>query len=142
ASRLAGPVGGGGTISPSGLRVSAGSGLAGLVAAGVFVWCSSAFAGARAAGLRAMVAVSTPRGRSVPPLVRTWAGFLGLGGALVASTVATVAASQVASFAGQWGTRLAGPAVSFVVDAATFVFVVVVVGGIRSEEHTSELQSR
>lgn len=130
-SWLPGLVGEGGRLSPEDLRLSAGSGVAGLVAAGVFVWSASAFMGALGAGLRAMVDESTPRGRSIPPLVRTWAGFLGLGVALVASTVATVAASQVASFAGQWGTRLAGPAVSFVVDAATFVFVVVVVGGIR-----------
>ena len=66
-SWLPGLVGEGGRLSPEDLRLSAGSGVAGLVAAGVFVWSASAFMGALGAGLRAMVDESTPKWKSVPP---------------------------------------------------------------------------
>ena len=126
-----GLVGDGGVLSPDDLQLSIGSGIAGIVAAGVLIWSASAFMGALGAGLRAMADDSTPRGRTLPPIVRTWLGFLGLGVALIFSTVATVVATQLTAFAGQWGARLAGPAVAFVVDSATFVLIILVVAGLR-----------
>ncbi|NLF03439.1 MAG: phosphotransferase [Actinomycetales bacterium] len=128
---LPGIVGDDALLKPDLLRLSAGSGVAGAVAAGVFVWSASAFMGALGAGLRAMLDASTPRGRQLPGLVRTWAGFLGLGVALALSTVATVGATRLTAFAGQWATQTAGYVVSFLVDGATFAFVVLVVAGAR-----------
>lgn len=128
---LPGIVGDDGLLAPDDLRLSAGTGFAGLVAAGVFVWSASALIGALGAGLRAMADESTPRGRSLPPLVRTWAGFLGLGVALLVSTVATVGATQLSAFAGRWAAQVAGPVVSLVVDGATFAFVILIVAGFR-----------
>lgn len=128
---LPGLVGDGGALQPDNLKLTVGPGIAGLVAAGAFVWSASAFMGALGAGLRAMLDKGTPRGRALPGLVRTWAGFLGLGLALVTSTVATVVATRLTSFAGQWATHAAGYVVSFLVDGATFVFIVLVVAGAR-----------
>lgn len=128
---LPGLVGEGGLLEPEDVRLTVGPGIAGLVAAAVLIWSSSAFMGALGAGLRAMVDESTPRGRSIPPLVRTWAGFLGLGIALIVSTVASVAVTQAASFAGELAVRVGGALVSFLVDSAMFAFVLIVVAGIR-----------
>ena len=128
---LPGIVGDDGLLAPDDLQLSAGSGVAGAVAAGVFIWSASALMGALAAGLRAMVDDTTPRGKSLPHLVRTWAGFLGIGVSLIVSTFATVAATQLTAFAGQWAARAAGPVVSFLVDGATFAFVILVVAGVR-----------
>lgn len=128
---LPGLVGEGGILQPEDLEFSIGPGIAGLVAAGAFIWSARAFMGALGAGLRAMLDTSTPRGRSLPGIVRTFAGFIGMGLALVLSSVATVAATRLTAFAGQWATQLAGYAVSFVVDGAIFAFVLLVVAGAR-----------
>ena len=128
---LPGLVGPGGVLAPEDVRLTVGPGVAGVVAAGVLVWSASAFMGALGAGVRAMVDETTPRGRHLPGLVRTWAGFLGLGLALLVSTVASVLVTQAAAFAGREAVRVGGALVSFVVDAAMFAFVLLVVAGIR-----------
>ncbi len=128
---LPGLVGEGGLLGPDDLRLTVGPGITGVIATGVLVWSASAFMGALGAGLRTMVDQTTPRGRQLPGVVRTWAGFLGLGVGLLVSTVASVAVTQVAALAGQWAVRAGGALVSFVVDAAMFAFVLVVVAGIR-----------
>lgn len=128
---LPGLVGDDGLLAPEDLQLTPGSGVAGAVAVGVFVWSASAFMGALGRGMRAMVDDSTPQGRSLPGLVRTWAGFLGLGIALAVSTVATVGATQLTAFAGRWAAQAAGPVVSFLVDGAMFAFVILVVAGVR-----------
>jgi len=130
-SWLPGLVGEGGLLGPDDLQFTIGPGIAGVVAAGAFVWSSSAFMGALGTGLRAMIDDSTPRARQLPGIVRTWAGFLGLGVGLLVSTVASVAVTQLAALAGQWAVRAGGALVSFVVDAAVFAFVLYVVAGIR-----------
>ena len=131
AAWLPGLVGEGGLLDPEDLRLTVGPGVAGVVAAGALVWSASAFMGALGAGLRAMLDESTPRGRPVPPVVRTWLGFLGVGLGLVLSTVLSVGVTRIAALAGQGAVRGAGMLLALLVDTALVAFVLRVVAGVR-----------
>jgi membrane protein len=134
--------GSGGIIDPSSLVLSRTVGVAGVVAVVVLlVSAISAMAALRTA-VRAMFAETGSGGNAVAGKLRELGGFVGMALAILLSAVLSIATSTAAdwllgligldgsSFAAVVA-RVAGILVAFLVDAATFLLVVVVLGGLR-----------
>jgi membrane protein len=131
-----------GIIDPDSLTLSRGVGIAGAVAVVVLlVSAISAMAALRTA-TRAMFAAEGAGGNAVLGKLRELAGFGGMALAVLLSAVLGIATSTAADWLlgllGLDGSTLAavvarvvGILVAFVVDAATFLLVVVVLAGIR-----------
>ncbi|MDR0593354.1 MAG: YihY/virulence factor BrkB family protein [Bifidobacteriaceae bacterium] len=132
--------GDGGLVDPSSWLKSGAASATSLVAAVVLVWSALAAMRAVQTGVRAMFQLG-PRQGGAPWLRQVWAlaGFAGLGAALLASSVVTVAAAS----AGEWAAGLlgsdavvaplvwAGYGVSVLVDAGAMALVFTLVAGAR-----------
>ncbi|MCG7286429.1 YihY/virulence factor BrkB family protein [Cellulomonas sp. ACRRI] len=131
-----------GVIDPDSLQLSTGVGVAGLVAFVVLlVSAISAMAALRTA-VRAMFAAESAGGNVVTSKLRELGGFAGIGLAILVSALLSIATTTAADWAltalgldgstvGSLVLRAAGILVAFVVDAGTFVLIVVVLAGQR-----------
>ncbi|GIG36385.1 YihY/virulence factor BrkB family protein [Cellulomonas pakistanensis] len=131
-----------GVIDPESLQLSTGIGIAGAVAFVVLlVSAISAMAALRTA-VRAMFAADGGGGNIVTGKLRELGGFVGIGLAILASALLSIATTTAADWAlgvlglddspvGQLVLRGAGIAVAFVVDAGTFALIVLVLAGLR-----------
>jgi membrane protein len=124
-----------GLLKPSDLVVSAGLNIAGLIAVVVLLLSATACMAALRTAVRAMFAARRPAGNVLTSKLRELAGFAGMTLAVlvsaVLSIVVTTAAGWLLALVGLGDSsgvvvRIVGFAVAFVVDAAIFVLLVVV----------------
>ncbi|WP_454051288.1 YihY/virulence factor BrkB family protein [Cellulomonas sp. Marseille-Q8402] len=135
-----------GVIDPADLVLSTGLGIAGVVALVVLlVSAISAMAALRTA-VRAMFDADGAGGNIVTGKLRELGGFAGIGLAILVSAVLSIATTTAADWAldalgldgstvGSLVLRGAGILVAFVVDAATFCLIVIVLAGQRPAWH-------
>lgn len=123
-----------GLLKPSDLVVSAGLNIAGLIAVVVLLLSATACMAALRTAVRAMFAARGPAGNVLTSKLRELAGFAGMALAVlvsaVLSIVVTTAAGWLLALVGLSDSsgvvvRIVGFAVAFVVDAAIFVLLVV-----------------
>jgi membrane protein len=131
-----------GIIDPDSLTLSRGVGIAGAVAVVVLLISAISAMAALRTATRAMFQAEGPGGNAVVGKLRELGGFAGMALAVLLSAVLGIAASTAADWllgiTGLDGSTLAsvvaravGVLVAFVVDAATFLLIVVVLAGIR-----------
>jgi len=133
-----------GLLKPKDLVVSAGLNVAGAIAVVVLLLSATAAMAALRTAVRAMFDVHDGGGNAVHGKLRELAGFAGMATAVLVSTVlniaVTTAAGWLLALVGLSGTagivvRILGIAVAFVVDAAIFALVVVVLAGLHPSGH-------
>jgi len=131
-----------GVIDPDSLQLSTGVGITGLVAVVVLAVSAITAMAALRTAVRAMFAAEGGGGSMVSSKLRELGGFVGIGLAILASALLSIATTTAADWAlhvlgldgsvvGSVVLRAAGIAVAFVVDAATFALIVVVLAGQR-----------
>jgi len=129
-----------GLLKPADLVVSAGLSVAGVIAVVVLLLSATACMAALRTAVRAMFGAVGAGGNAVIDKFRQLAGFAGMALAVLVSAVVSIAVTTAASWLlGLVGlsqstgvvVRILGIAVAFVVDAAIFALIVVVLAGMH-----------
>ncbi|MCV2393483.1 YihY/virulence factor BrkB family protein [Actinotalea sp. M2MS4P-6] len=132
--------GSGGVIQPDDLRLSPALTVAGVVALVVLLVSAMTAMAALRTGVRAMFGEQPTAGNALLAQARALAGFLGMALAILLSAVLSIATTSAADWmlgvigagaGADVAVRVIGLAVAFVVDAAVFVMVLVVLADQR-----------